>query len=323
MTFASRISDLTNAIAVAVNARAGKVGASAYDLYVLNGGTMTQAQWTASLQPLQVPSISSLTSLATQVAQGTLAQVSGTYGSYNTVIHTSPWVAVGTGSTKTWLPESDVVFFAASYTELKTALDAFAVVATASNSNIFLTQGTIGSSSNTGCPISYRWDGAAWRPIASEYTKAIREHRGAAYGITQNVWNAANFDTTVYDPLAMSKSNDNRAFIIPWAGRWRVNFRFTMTGGGMSDSSNNRVIANATSYDNAVSYVVADWPWVHYTSYRDSNPLFLTTDRVCTAGEVIFSRVYHELAGRSFIAGNGGADYALSQRVTIEYVGAN
>jgi hypothetical protein len=44
-TFASRMIDLTAAIAAAINARAPKVGASAYDLAVINGYTGTQTQW--------------------------------------------------------------------------------------------------------------------------------------------------------------------------------------------------------------------------------------------------------------------------------------
>lgn len=46
-TFASRITDLTAAIAAAVNARSGRVGASVYDLAVINGFVGTQAQWLA------------------------------------------------------------------------------------------------------------------------------------------------------------------------------------------------------------------------------------------------------------------------------------
>lgn len=47
MSLASRISDLTNAVAAAVNARANKVGASAFDIAVINGYTGTQTQWLA------------------------------------------------------------------------------------------------------------------------------------------------------------------------------------------------------------------------------------------------------------------------------------
>lgn len=49
MTFASRIGDGFAAVATALNARSGLVGASAYDVAVINGYTGTQAQWLASL----------------------------------------------------------------------------------------------------------------------------------------------------------------------------------------------------------------------------------------------------------------------------------
>lgn len=51
MTLADRIADLTAAIANAINARSGMVGASTYDLYVQNGGTASQAQWLAASGP--------------------------------------------------------------------------------------------------------------------------------------------------------------------------------------------------------------------------------------------------------------------------------
>lgn len=50
MTLSSRIHDLTTAVASAINARAGKVGASAYDLAVLNGFVGSQSAWLASLK---------------------------------------------------------------------------------------------------------------------------------------------------------------------------------------------------------------------------------------------------------------------------------
>jgi hypothetical protein len=47
MSLASGLTSLVDALITAINARAGRVGASAYDLYVLGGGTLTQAQWIA------------------------------------------------------------------------------------------------------------------------------------------------------------------------------------------------------------------------------------------------------------------------------------
>jgi hypothetical protein len=50
LTLASRITDLVTAIATAINTRAPKVGASTYDLAVINGYTGTQAQFLAQNQ---------------------------------------------------------------------------------------------------------------------------------------------------------------------------------------------------------------------------------------------------------------------------------
>lgn len=51
MTFATRMTAFALAVANAINARSGLVGASTYDLYVQNGGTASQAQWLAASGP--------------------------------------------------------------------------------------------------------------------------------------------------------------------------------------------------------------------------------------------------------------------------------
>lgn len=76
MTLSSRIHDLTTAVAAAINARAGKIGASAYDLAVLNGFVGTQGAWLASLKALGTTTVSVPTNTMTgwnrQAASGTM-----------------------------------------------------------------------------------------------------------------------------------------------------------------------------------------------------------------------------------------------------------
>lgn len=50
MSYAARMTALVAVVAAAINARSGLVGASTYDLYVLNGGTMTLNDWLSAQQ---------------------------------------------------------------------------------------------------------------------------------------------------------------------------------------------------------------------------------------------------------------------------------
>lgn len=78
MTLTSRIHDLTAAVAAAVNARAGRVGASAYDLAVLNGYSGTQAQYLAQWAPLLSPAFSGVPTAPTPAAGDSSTQIATT-----------------------------------------------------------------------------------------------------------------------------------------------------------------------------------------------------------------------------------------------------